>query len=74
MPYNGILCGCKGSASATDIRMLAEESVRQDLLGIMVWFSSVVNGFSYEESWDSSLSEDSMAAYVEALQILQNGK
>ena len=48
VPSNGILLGCKGSASSRDILTLAEESVGQDLLGIMVWYVSVVDGLHYQ--------------------------
>ena len=33
-----VLLGCKGIASPATISKLAEESVKQDLLGIMVWY------------------------------------
>ena len=51
---------------------LAEEAVKQDLLGIMVWYASVVNGLQYAVSWDTSLVEDSQNGYKQALQYFQN--
>ena len=33
-----VLVGCRGIASPATISKLAEESVKQDLLGIMVWY------------------------------------
>ena len=71
VPYNAILCGAMGSASATDINTLAEESIRQNLLGIMVWYASVINGFQYGISWDTSASPESQAALAAALIMFQ---
>jgi hypothetical protein len=48
VPTNAILLGCKGSSSSRDIMTLAEESVAQDILGIMVWYVSVVDGLHYQ--------------------------
>ena len=70
MPTTQILVGAKGSSQATDIMKLATESVRQDLLGIMVRYCSVQEGLLYEASWDCSGSQDSANAYVEALKYL----
>ena len=54
VPRTSILVGSKGSASAEDINTLAEGVMEQDLLGIMVWYCSVQNGFQYEVDWDCS--------------------
>merc|ERR1719400_1912342 len=43
VPKDRILLGLKGSSSSKDIMKLAREAVRQDLLGIMVWYCSVQN-------------------------------
>ena len=51
---------------------LAEAAVAQDLLGIMVWYASVVDGLQYELSWDASLVEDSINGYKQALQYFQS--
>jgi len=67
-----ILLGCKGSANSADIMTLAQESVRQELLGVMVWFCSVQDGLVYGESWDCSGSEESSQAYIEAMQYLNS--
>jgi len=67
-----ILLGCKGSANPSDIMSLARESVSQNLLGVMVWFCSVQDGLTYEQSWDCSGSADSSQAYIEAMQYLNN--
>ena len=74
VPYQQILVGCKGSASAADIITLANESVRQDLLGIMVWYVSAKNGFQYEASWDASYSAESQQAYIDALAMFNASK
>ena len=67
-----VMLGCKGSSDSKTIMELAEEAVKQDLLGIMVWYASVPNGLKYAVSWDASLVEDSQNGYVEALQYLTN--
>jgi len=67
VPRSSILVGCRGSASAEDINTLAEGVVDQDLLGIMVWYCSVQNGFQYEADWDCSDSEESQEAFRKAL-------
>jgi len=70
VPTTGILVGCKGSSRQSDIMTLASESIKQDLLGMMVWFCSVQGGLQYESSWDCSGSEESSNAYVEAMKYL----
>ena len=72
-PYNVVLVGCKGTNSAFDIETLANESLNQDLLGIMVWYASVIDGFQYAKDWDASFDDDSKSGFVSALQILING-
>ena len=67
-----VMLGCKGSSDSKTIVELAEEAVKQDLLGIMVWYASVPNGLKYAVSWDASLVEDSQNGYVEALEYLTN--
>merc|ERR1719285_660025 len=59
-PKNAILLGAQGNTAAGDISKLASQAVSQDLLGIMVWYSSVKNGFQYKPSgpWDASDSEE----------------
>ena len=66
------ILGSKGSTSSNTIMKLAEEAVAQDLLGIMVWYASVVNGLQYAVSWDASLVEDSQDGYIQALQYFEN--
>ena len=70
-PKNVILLGAMGQSSSSDIKTLAEESVKQDLLGIMVWYASVKNGFDYAVNWDASTNDDSIKGYKEAMQILK---
>ena len=53
-------------------KWMAEEAVAQDLLGIMVWYASVVNGLQYAVSWDASIVEDSQEGYIQALQYFEN--
>jgi len=72
VPKPEILLGCKGSGSSNDIMKLAQESISQDLLGIMVWYCSVQDGLKYEESWDCSGSEDSKNAFVDALTYFED--
>jgi len=70
VPRDSILVGCKGSAAADNIMILAESVVDQDLLGIMVWYCSVKNGFEYEPDWDGSNSMESQEAFKDALNII----
>ena len=74
VPYEAILLGCKGSSPNDPIIQMANEVVSQDLLGIMVWFSSVKNGLVYEDSWDASQSEDSQSSYIQARAIMNGGR
>ena len=71
-PYHMILLGCKGSASPSSVDKLASETLKQDMLGIMVWYASVENGFQYEESWDASTNEKSKQAYIDAMKKLNS--
>ena len=72
VPKDRILLGAKGSTSSRHILKLAEEAVRQDLLGIMVWYCSVQNGLKYAETWDTTGRQDSMAGFVEAMDLFNN--
>ena len=71
-PYHMILLGCKGSASPSSVDKLASETLKQDMLGIMVWYASVENGFQYEESWDASTNDKSKQAYIDAMKKLNS--
>ena len=71
VPLNSILLGAKGQTNSGDLRTLATESVRQDLLGIMVWYASVKNGFQYASSWDASTNNDSIQGYREAMNLFR---
>ena len=62
----------QGSTSSRFILKLASEAVRQDLLGIMVWYCSVQNSLKYAETWDTTGREDSMAGFVEAMDLFKN--
>ena len=66
VPYPQIMVGCKGSAAETDILTLADESIRQNLLGPMVWFASVQNGLVYDASWDTSLHPEAQKGFQKA--------
>ena len=70
VPYEAIMLGCQGGAANNPIMKMANEVVRQDLLGIMVWFASVKNGLIYDESWDASLSVDSQESFIQAKAIM----
>jgi len=70
-PNSVILLGAKGQASSSDIAKLAEASISQDLLGIMVWYASVKNGFDYSPVWDASTRPDSIAGYTAAMTKFQ---
>lgn len=73
VPSEAILLGAKGSASSSALTTLANASIKDDLLGIMVWYASVKNGFHYAVSWDASIVEDSIAGYKAARKILDAG-
>jgi len=66
-----IMVGAKGTSSSSIVMKLAQASVQDDLLGIMVWFCSVRNGLVYGHGWDCSESQDSMDGYVAALKYMQ---
>ena len=66
-PKNVILLGAKGSSSSGVIGKLADASIRDDLLGIMVWYASVKNGFDYAPNWDASTKQDSINGYKSAM-------
>ena len=72
VPKNAILLGCKGITMSQSIMTLAEESAKQNLLGVMIWYASVRNGFQYEISWDASTSTESQQAYIAALDYLKS--
>ena len=63
-PNSAILLGAKGSARPDHIIKMARESIKQDLLGIMVWYASVKNGFQYAASWDAT--DSSKDGFVQA--------
>merc|ERR1719205_329032 len=75
VPNNAILLGAKGVTSSSDIATLAQRSVSDDLLGIMVWYASVKNGFQYKQSqqWDASISEDSIRGFKAAMATFRQG-
>ena len=68
-PSSTILLGAKGASTYSTIEKLALAAVEKDLLGIMVWYSSVKNGFQYAVSWDAHLSESSQKGYNRAMEI-----
>merc|ERR1719400_2844586 len=66
-PTNVILLGAKGSSSSASIGKLADAALREDYLGIMVWYASVKNGFDYAPNWDASTSNDAIKGYLSAM-------
>merc|ERR1719468_907348 len=75
VPHNAILLGAKGVTSSSAIMQLAQASVKDDLLGIMVWYASVKNGFQYKQAqqWDASISEDSIQGFKAAMATFRQG-
>jgi len=73
-PNNAILLGAKGVTSSSALVQLAQASMKDDLLGIMVWYASVDNGFQYKQAaqWDATTSQDSINGYKEAMRVLNN--
>merc|ERR1739848_627456 len=51
--------------SGFPIKTLAAETMKNDYLGIMVWYASVKGGLQYAVSWDASESEATIEAYIE---------
>merc|ERR1712086_92583 len=70
-PTSAILLGAKGQSSFEDIETMANASVAQDLLGIMVWYASVKNGFDYSVTWDASTNTESIRGYKKAMGIFK---
>ena len=69
VPKNAILLGAKGASSSADIIDMANICVQDDILGIMVWYSSVKRGLKYAVSWDAAIVDDSIKGYIEARKI-----
>merc|ERR1711971_739923 len=69
VPKDCILLGAKGAAGGSTIRKLADATMKNDYLGIMVWYASVRNGdgkgLQYAESWDASFADATIEAYIE---------
>merc|ERR1740137_139933 len=70
-PTNVILLGAKGASSSSAIQQLAQAVVRDDLLGIMVWYASIKNGFDYAPVWDASTHNDAISGYKSAMQLFR---
>lgn len=70
-PYS---LGPRGTSSS-DIATLAQRSVSDNLLGIMVWYASVKNGFQYKQSqqWDASISEEAIQGFKAAMATFRQG-
>ena len=71
-PNNVILLGAKGQSTYKDIMTMAGEAIKQDLLGIMVWYASVENGFDYAVNWDASTNEEAIKGYKDAMSLFTN--
>ena len=72
VPQSNIQVGCKGRENASDILKLATEVVNRGLAGISVWYTSVTNGFHYEESFDANRCESCIKAFRHAKSILKS--
>jgi len=70
-PKSTILLGAKGSSSSATIMKLAQAAVKDDILGIMVWYASVKNGFDYAPFWDASTKNDSIEGYKSAMALFK---
>ena len=62
---NTFIITITGATGAGTIRALAAETMKNDYLGIMVWYASVKGGLQYAVSWDASESEATIEAYIE---------
>ena len=74
VPKSAILLGCKGSASQGTIMTLANAAVEDGILGVMVWYASVKNGFNYQSYWDASTKPDSIAGYQLAMELFNRNE
>ena len=63
-----------GATSASTIRTLAAESMKNDYLGIMVWYASVKGGLQYAVNWDASEAPATIEAYIEVGQKFKSVK
>merc|ERR1711935_132681 len=72
-PKKAILLGAQGNTGAGAISKMASAAVAEDMLGIMVWYSSVKNGFQYKPSgpWDASDSQEAIGAYKAAAELFK---
>ena len=70
-PNTTIVVGAQGSAAAADIQKLANACNTNNYGGIMVWFGSVANGFTYEATWDTANYPASAQAFTDALNSFQ---
>lgn len=67
VPTDAILLGAKGSIRPDVAIRMAKEAVSQNLRGIMVWYTSVENGFKYSPVWD--WTDDSSLGLLEARRV-----
>ena len=74
VPYEAIMLGANGKTTNGPIVDMANEVVRQDLLGIMVWFGSVKNGPIYGDASDASQCEACQESYIQARAIMNGGR
>ncbi len=71
-PSSTIGVGAQGSASVADIQTLANACKANNYGGIMVWFGSVANGFTYDATWDTANYPASAQAFTDALNSFQS--
>lgn len=74
-PSNTILLGAKGSTSPSAINTLVDESIKNNYLGVMVWYASVVDGLQYSKgTWDASTetSKPTQDAYMNGMKRFRN--
>ena len=63
-PKNTILLGAKGTSSPATFEELSNAALKEDYLGIMVWYASVKNGLQYGATWDASEDKAAQEAYI----------
>ena len=61
------MLGAKGASSPATFEELSNAALKEDYLGIMVWYASVKNGLQYGASWDASEDKAAQEAYVNVL-------
>ena len=72
-PANSIILGAPGGISPSDMSTLTSSVMSNNYRGIMVWYSSVKNGFQYGAQDDSTASTAAQDAFAKTMKTFANG-